>query len=397
MTRSTRVLDGAKLVTYGDSLTAFGTWPLTVAENTNMFLYNGATGGINSGRGLERFEAFVAAQRPDFVTLSFGMNDLLMCGKNEPQVDPVAFKANMKALCERVTALGAVPILLTVSYLNEEVFWTAQAQDKSHYTDVGTPLQWLDTYNANVRALAEEQGIDLVDIRKACDDYAVTEFLCPDGIHLGDKGNDVYAAAITDYLLTHFTVDPNAPRIASRFPCVASPAAPAVTSIVPHDPCAWSCAEDGAVCVTLDEEGALLMSNTNGRWPAADYDTAECVLVPLEGTSLVYDFSTAQVNTSVILFFGGATPHAPTKGKFACINAMLGVPTNEGGDIVEQQHCRGVLPLSQIVKNSPTATDAVDVNGNVMLSGVRFFVAGTAGQPITVRELAFATVGVPNK
>ncbi|MBQ9414856.1 MAG: hypothetical protein IJU16_07010, partial [Clostridia bacterium] len=187
-----KALDGAKLVAFGDSLTAFGSWPSTVAENCNMYLFNGAKGGITSKQALDRFDKFVANREPDFVTLSFGMNDMIMEAKNKPRVNLDDYKDNLQTLCEKIKELGATPILLTVSYLDKDVFWSVQAQKKANYEDVGTPLDWLDQYNAKVRELAEEQGYDMVDIRAACDDYKTSEFLKSDGIHLAAKGNEVY-------------------------------------------------------------------------------------------------------------------------------------------------------------------------------------------------------------
>lgn len=394
--KDSRVLDGAKLITYGDSLTAFGTWPLTVAENTNMYLFNGATGGINTKEGLARFESYVAAHDPDFVTLLFGMNDLLMQVKNVPQVTPDQFKANMKTMCEQVVALDAVPILLTSSYMDESIFFQVQAQNESYYEKVGTPLEWLDQYNAKVRELAAEEGYHMIDIREACNDYSVKEFLSSDGIHLGDKGNEVYAELISEYLLDNFTSDPDAEKITGRFPYKASPAEPATTDIISYDPADWVIPEEYTMNIVSGENGELLLSNLNGAWPAAEYSAKECVLVPVEGTELVFDFSTANVNTSILLFFGGATPHASTAGKYVAINTYLGVNTDCVGDIYSNQDCKGSVLLSEILKDS-SASDAIDENGNVLISGARVFVAGNAAQNVTIRQLAVSTTGAPNE
>lgn len=394
--KDSRVLDGAKLITYGDSLTAFGTWPLTVAENTNMYLFNGATGGINTKEGLDRFENYVEKHDPDFVTLLFGMNDLLMQARNVPQVTPDQFKTNLKTMCEKVVALDAVPILLTSSYMNEAVFFSSQGQSEANYSKVGTPLEWLDQYNAKVRQLADEEGYHMIDIREACNDYAVTDFLSSDGIHLGDKGNEVYAELISEYLLDNFTSDPDAEKITTRFPYKASPSEAATTDIISYDPAAWVCPDEYAMTFASGENGELILSNNNGQWPAAEYAATECVLVPLEGTKLVFDFSTANVNTSILLFFGGATPHASTEGKYVSINSYLGVNTDSVGDIKGNQDCKGEVLLSDLVKAS-TASDAVDENGNVLISGARIFVAGTGGQPVTIRQLAVSTTGAPNE
>ncbi len=388
-----KVLDGAKLVVFGDSLTAFGTWPLTAAEETNMYLFNGATGGINTDEALERFDKYVANQDPDFVTLCFGQNDLLMKFKNKPQVTPEDFKANLKTMCEKIVELDATPILMTCSYMNESIWWSSQGQNKAHYVDVGTPLEWLDQYCNAVRELAKEGGYDLVDIREACDDYKPAEFLTDDGVHLGPIGNKVYAKKLADYLKSHYTVDPNAEKIQSRYPHISTPAEPAVTEIISFDARVWDY-DDRAMVVDNNDNGDLVFYNINSQWPDAQYAATESVYAPLEGTELVYDFSTADnVATSILLFFNGATPSAPTEGKYIKINTKLGVEVNSAEDIVGSQDCVGSIKLEDL----DLPADAIDEYGNVLISGVKIYAAGAICQEVTVRQLAVSTVGAPNK
>ncbi|MBP5754983.1 MAG: hypothetical protein J6W93_03980, partial [Clostridia bacterium] len=53
-------IDGKKLLVFGDSITALGSWGRTAAERLNMYYYNGAMGGITSAQGIDRFPAFAA-------------------------------------------------------------------------------------------------------------------------------------------------------------------------------------------------------------------------------------------------------------------------------------------------------------------------------------------------
>jgi len=385
-------LDGAKLLTYGDSLTAFGTWPLTVAENCNMYLFNGATGGINTKEALDRFDRYVANRDPDFVTLCFGMNDLLMVTKNIPQVKPDQFKENMKLMCEKIIELDATPILMTSSYMNEDVFFASQGQSKGNYTDVGTPIEWLDQYNDKVRELAEEEGYHLVDIRAACDAFKPTDLLVSDGIHLGPRGNQLYADELSAYLTENFKVNPKAERITTWFPYVASPDEPATTEILSYDPAMWDSMELDKMTIENDADGALLISNMNGKWPAAEYAATESVLVPMEGSELVFDISTANVNTSILLFFGGSTPFAPTEGKYVVINNKLGGQVDAGsGDVKSNQTLKGSVKLTDL----GIPQTALDANGNLLISGVKVFAAGSPFEPVTIRQLAVSTTGAP--
>ncbi len=391
---NTMTLDGKKLVVYGDSLTAFGTWPLTTAENCNMYLFNGATGGINTTEALERFDKYVLERDPDFVTLCFGQNDLLMEGVDQPQVTPDQFKENLKIMCEKITEAGATPILMTCSYMTVAYWWSSQAQNRGHYVNVGTPYEWLEQYCEKVRELAAEGGYDLVDIRKACDDYEPTEFLVDDGVHLADKGNEVYAALLSEHLKSKYGNDPNAEKITSRFPFTPSPAEPAVTDIISYDPTKWDTPIAGEMEFDTNDDGHLLISNTTGRWPDAQYAADTSVYVPVEGTELVYDFTTSPgVCTSVLLFYNGATPFAPTSGQYEVINKKLGVKTEPvSNDISSAQDVKGRIPLKDVVPET-----AIDEKGNVMISGVKIYAAGGMYVPVVVRQLAVATNGAPNE
>ncbi len=392
--KNENTLDGKKLVAFGDSLTAFGTWPLTAAENCNMYLFNGAMGGINTTEALDRFDKYVLEREPDFVTLCFGQNDLLMEGVDQPQVTPDQFKENLKIMCEKITEAGATPILMTCSYMAIGYWWSSQAQNRAHYVNVGSPLDWLEQYCEKVRELAAEGGYDLVDIRKACDEYETKDFLTMDGVHLADVGNQVYAELLTKHLQEKYGNDPKAKKIENRFPSIPSPAEPAETSIISFDPADWDTPNAGEMEFDVNDEGHLLLSNTNGRWPDAHYAADTSVYVPVEGTKLVCDFFTSPgVNTSILLFFNGATPFAPTEGQYVVINQHLGVKTEPvSNDISSNQDVQATVDLKDLVPET-----AIDEKGNVMISGVKIYAAGGMYVPVVVRKLAVSTQGAPNE
>ncbi len=389
-----KILDGAKLVTFGDSLTALGSWPVSVAKDNNMHLFNGGNGGKTSEQALDLFDQYVANRDPDFVTVSFGMNDLIMEAPNVPRVSPDAYKENLRTICEKIIALDATPILLTVSYLDVDKFWTAQAQKQSDYSKVGTPLEWLDQYNAKVRELAKETGYDMIDIRAACDNYTPQEFLS-DGIHLSDVGNRVYTQVIDAYFAEHFARDKKAPVIESLVDYESSPAEPAVKDLISYSPADWYLPEPDTIEMSVDSDGAIHMANTNNRWPDAHYLMGKSYKVPLEGSELVYDFSTGKnVKTSIILFFGEATPNAYTEGQYLVINSALNVPTEDGsGDILNNQDVKGSIPL----KNLGIPKESIDEKGNVLFSGVKLYVAGAVGDENVYRKLAVSTTGAPEE
>ncbi|MEG1915040.1 MAG: SGNH/GDSL hydrolase family protein, partial [Acidaminococcaceae bacterium] len=69
-----------------------------------------------------------------------------------------------------------------------------------------------ESYNAQVCGIAEENDIPLIDIRSAflkLPNYS--EYLCDDGIHPNEKGHNLIARVITEYIpriMPHMTNDP---------------------------------------------------------------------------------------------------------------------------------------------------------------------------------------------
>lgn len=371
-------LDNSLLVVFGDSITALGTWGKTVAENCNMRFFNGAAGGITSAQGLARFDAFVASRNPDYVTLCFGMNDLLMTAVDTPKVSPEQFKKNMASLVEKVRELDAVPILLTTNTLDVNVFFASQGQDKSMYggRDI---LEWLDTYNDMTRAVAEETGCHLIDLRAECGKYPVNQIVRGDGIHLSENGNKVFADTVTAYMLENFERDPDAPEVNYDNSVLLSTGESA--SLTPFEKDMWYV--DGytiRVSVSDNTTDKLVFRNTNGLWPDAQCCYTQGIKVPVDSSSLSIRLTTANVNASVLLYFDGAYPHAYAEGQYLCINPYLNCETDSyTGDITANQTIDIEIPLSSLPVSSACIHD-----GYLVISGIKIYVAGQANQPVTI-------------
>lgn len=373
-----KALDNSLLVVFGDSITALGSWGKTVAESCNMQFFNGAAGGITSAQGLARFDAFVASRSPDYVTLCFGMNDLLMTAVNTPKVSPEQFKKNMTSLVEKVRALDAVPILLTTNTLDVNVFFASQGQDKSMYGDRDI-LEWLDTYNNMTRAVAEETGCHLIDLREECGKYPVNQIVRADGIHLSENGNKVFADAVTAYMLENFVSDPDAPKVDYDNSVTLSSGESA--SLTPFEKDMWYV--DGStirVSVADNTTDKLVFRNTNGLWPDAQCCYTKGIKVPVDSSSLQIRFSTANVNTSILLYFDGAYPHAYTEGQYLCINPYLNCDTDSyTGDVLGNQTIDIEIPLSSL----PVPESCIH-DGYLVISGIKIYIAGSANQPVTI-------------
>lgn len=371
-------LDNSMLVVFGDSITALGSWGRTVAEECNMRFFNGARGGITSAEGIARFDAFVAARDADFVTLCFGMNDLLMTAPDTPKVTPEQFKQNMITLVEKTRQIGAVPILLTTNTLNSDIFFTSQGQDSSWYT--GRDIdQWLNTYNDMTRAVAKETECLLIDLHSECLKYTVDKVVCADGIHLNESGNKLFADTVSAALKESFLSDPNAEPVNYDNYVLLSSGEKGVLAPIQKE--AWYI-EGNTVRIIQGER--ISFQNTNGLWPEVQCCITPGIKVPVENGVLHVSISTANVNASIVLYMDGGYPHAYSEGQYIIINEYLQCDRDSyTGDILGNQQIDIEIPLSQI----PFAQSVIQ-DGHVTFTGIKIYIAGTAYQRVTVEDIS---------
>jgi lysophospholipase L1-like esterase len=116
-----RAGESLKIVAFGDSITAGGdatSPPLifwrrwaddlqTRYPRAKVTAINGATGGDDTIRGLERLQAKVIDEAPDLVLIGFGMND-----HNKGGVSPWQFTENLKLLVTRLKAKTSAEVVL---------------------------------------------------------------------------------------------------------------------------------------------------------------------------------------------------------------------------------------------------------------------------------------------
>ncbi len=379
------VLDGKTLVAFGDSLTALSSWSQLAAENLNMALVNAGIGGNTSADGLARFERDVAANDPDFVTIAFGTNDFVRLSGTQPKVSLPNFKKNIETIVDKVEALDAVPVLFTAPYVREDAYPGDYGQ--------GGITAALDEYNAVIREVAAAKAVDLVDMRKMCADYELSEFLVADGVHLSDVGRDAYAATLTAYLEEHYRRDPSVPP-------VERPQRPDVEpgqwtkSIISFDPADWMEPVEGSI-QAKNVDGALHVANTTGLWPDYHYSPSldKGVNIPVEGSTLNFDFTTDGAGTNIVLFMNGSTPTLAYDQNYVSLPRVIKkfYPSLQlsGDDVVAGQTVKGSIPLSKL----GIPASAIDEDGNVLFSGVKVFAVGAKGKPVIIRELSVTKTG----
>lgn len=374
-------IDGKKLVVFGDSITAIGTWGKSVAEELNMYFYNAAMGGITSRQGLDRFEVFVKNSGADFVTILFGHNDLIMNTYNTPKVSLEEFEENLEELVKRTREIGATPILLTTNPLNPDIFWTAQGQDPKNYEEVGgDPLAWLDQYNEVTRKVAKDTECDLVDMRKGFSEKYYRNTLS-DGIHLNARGNEIFKDLLIEYFLGKFDKDPNAEKVKEEDLTITVTSTEHV-SLISFDPTRWYTLEpDNIKMENVDD--ALKLYNTNGLWPDVQYNIPNPILIDYDKGVIHYEIEVRNVDTSIILFFNGSTASAYQNGEYVVLNSKISASVNAAGDVVGP----GVFTGDILIKDLGIAKTYIK-DGMLLLSGIKVFVAGTKGQAVIIKELS---------
>ncbi len=377
------LLDGAKLVTFGDSITALSTWPYAVAKGANMDLYNEGIGGNTSLQGAARFERDVLAHDPDFVILSFGTNDFYLEDGVNPRVSIADYQATLTGFIDQIRAIGGVPFLLTPPFLD------AEALGGPAYYPEGSVNLALDKYVNAMRDVAHRTGAHLIDIHAACDNggYNPKTFLISDGIHLADQGNQVYTDTILAYLKANFRQDPSAPRVTTNDPAPLQDGA-WTRSVISHDNDDWLVLFPGTMYVDQNEDNSLTFTNNTGAWPEVHYSPRVCetFYAPVDSTYVTLDLE-LDAAANIYFHFNGPTPTCEYRYTgFALapvIRDLFPSIATSGYDICGGQDIRCTFPLSALVPDDYIAAD-----GTVLFSGVKMFVSGVLGSTVTINEMS---------
>lgn len=142
--------------------------------------------GHKSNQMLERLERDILSKKPDWMTLSCGVNDVWHGDKG---VSLEEYKQNITQILDRCSAAGVKVCILTA-------------------TQIGLPLdnpnnQKLVPYNAFLREIAQARQLPLADLNAAmaAEQNAnaasgLTRTLTTDGVHMNHHGNVMMAAGV---------------------------------------------------------------------------------------------------------------------------------------------------------------------------------------------------------
>ena len=207
------VKSGDKIAFLGDSITAGG-WSnpagyvrLVIAgleaNGIKAEPVPAGVGGHKSNDMLARLDKDVLSKKPQWMTLSCGVNDVWHGKKGVPLDDAAAakpgeydekvadrgtYKKNITAIIEKAAAAGAKPVILTATVINEDLGNAENAR--------------LAPYNDFLRSLAKEKQLPLADLNALFHERIKKEnkpgakILTGDGVHMNGEGNKLMAIGV---------------------------------------------------------------------------------------------------------------------------------------------------------------------------------------------------------
>ncbi len=193
---------GNRVVFFGDSVTRAGVRPdgyITLTSQMieaaypgkNIKLIGAGVSGNKVADLLQRLDRAVLKRNPDVVVIYIGINDVwhwthpTTVAKGVKGTTHEDFEAGLKTLIQKIEAVGARVVLCTPTVIGEK-------PDGSNPND-----KMLEEFAAISRRVAEETGVQLVDLRKAFIEYLKEHnpdnlekgILTKDGVHPNAKGN----------------------------------------------------------------------------------------------------------------------------------------------------------------------------------------------------------------
>jgi lysophospholipase L1-like esterase len=158
--------------------------------------------GHKSNQMLARLEKDVLSQKPQWMTLSCGVNDAWHGARGIPLDDAMAangtfdtavaergtYKKNITEIINRATAAGIKPVILTATVIKEELD--------------GELNKKVAPYNEFLRGLAKEKNLPLADLNAMCHEAVKaantpgTNVLTYDGVHMAAAGNQLMATGV---------------------------------------------------------------------------------------------------------------------------------------------------------------------------------------------------------
>lgn len=173
-------------------------------------------------RGIGKLGKDIAKEQPDIVLIEYGGNDCDFAWPevaahpdmpHEPQTDLALFEDTLTETIATLRGQDIVPVLMTLPPLNADSFikWVS-GQDPAVEGNImkwlGSVTKiywWQERYSSSIVRVAESTDTEWIDVRGAflrSPDFC--SLICRDGIHPNERGHELIAETIVDYVSSHF-------------------------------------------------------------------------------------------------------------------------------------------------------------------------------------------------
>jgi lysophospholipase L1-like esterase len=162
---------------------------------------NRAQGGEAASGALKRITAVLDECRPQYITVSYGLNDM---GLEAVKKDPAVFAADLRALLTAIRNHPAHPqvLLLTSTPFRDDLHaWKADPV----FIAKGSLNATLDTeINAATRRLAAELDLPLFDLYRLFMANDHTALISKDGVHPNTEGGKLLAETLPKWIAAYY-------------------------------------------------------------------------------------------------------------------------------------------------------------------------------------------------
>lgn len=175
---------------------------------------NAGISNTTSKQALARLDSDVRRHNPDFVVVQFGINDSWIDahqGRIEPRLSIEEYAYYLTTIIDTLRGDGAQVILMTPNPMRWSEMYGEELRDPAlgfNFEDPRGINRLLDNYTEQVRKLALEKGVPLIDVSANFETYdqvdgqSIHELLIPgDEMHPNDAGHTLIAHWLAEELL----------------------------------------------------------------------------------------------------------------------------------------------------------------------------------------------------
>lgn len=189
-----------------------------VQRRLKGIVQNASRFGSTIIRGIVRLGKDIAKDKPDIVLIEYGGNDCDFAWSevaahpdmpHEPQTELGLFEAALTGTIAALKEKDIIPVLMTLPPLDADRYlkWVSKADPRTEAEilkwlgSVAKIYWWQERYSSSIVRVAESTDTRWIDVRGAflhAPDYGA--LICRDGIHPNEKGHELIAETIVDYI-----------------------------------------------------------------------------------------------------------------------------------------------------------------------------------------------------